>query len=139
MITEQSSIIKSVIIFGLVIMGALFLISCSGSQAKQEQRIAVLISGDIRMDPINGMKDGLADLGYIESENNTIEIYNVDGDREQLPILAGQIVDSRPDLPVENPETIEFVANNEIIAQLGLTIPDSIWSLVDEVVEIEIN
>ena len=100
MTADRSSQFSFKLIFLLIILGALFFVSCSRNHASQDYRIAVLISGDIRMDPVNGLKDGLAEVNYIEGDNIIIEVYNAVGDRGQLPELAEQIVASQPDVAI---------------------------------------
>ena len=99
--SKQNAVTKKTIpilvIFGLIL---LTLAACQSAPQDQTRQIAILISGDIRLDPVNGLKAGLAELGYIEGEDVQIEIYNADGDRAQLPILAQEIVASKPAIAI---------------------------------------
>ena len=73
---------------------------CAGAPQKQVYRIGVLLSGDIRLEPFAGLKDGLKELGYVEGEDVVFEVRNAGGDRAKLPELAQEIVSSRPDVAV---------------------------------------
>lgn len=89
------------IIRTIILISAFFLLTGCGSAPEEKvQQIAVLISGDIRLEPLNGFKDGLANMGYIEGEDVVYSIFNADGDREKLPELASQIVASQPDIAI---------------------------------------
>lgn len=57
--------------------------------------IAVLLTDDVRMPKVEGLRAGLAALGYPEG-SLTIEIYSAKGDRAALPLLAARALATRP-------------------------------------------
>lgn len=57
--------------------------------------IAVLLSDDVRMPKVEGLRAGLATLGYPE-ESLTVTIYSAKGDRSALPLLAARALASKP-------------------------------------------
>ena len=81
-------------------------------------RIAILMSGDNRSEPVTGFKQGLTEL--TDNQINFIfEIENAGGDRSRLLPLAEKIVASAPDLAVaaggiEADALKEATANNPI-------------------------
>ena len=97
---QHDSITHQIKISFVLILVGIFLASCSSPETKQPFRIGILISGDNRLAPVNGFKDGLKELGYIEGENVFYELFSADGDREKLPALAAEIVGAQPDLVV---------------------------------------
>ncbi|MFQ5813949.1 MAG: ABC transporter substrate-binding protein [Anaerolineae bacterium] len=84
---------------GLLLIVAL-VVGCAQPQKKQVYRIGVLLSGDIRLEPLMGLKDGLEKLGYLEGEDIIFEVKNAGGDRGKLSELARAIVASQPDVAV---------------------------------------
>jgi putative ABC transport system substrate-binding protein len=82
-----------------VFLIALFVSAC-GAQETGPALAAVLISGDIRMEPYQGLQDGLAELGYVAGEDIVYTLYNAAGDRAQLPVLAAEIVAAAPDVVI---------------------------------------
>lgn len=61
--------------------------------------IAVLLTDDVRMPKVEGLRAGLAALGYPEG-SLTIEVYSAKGDRAALPLLAARALAARPALIV---------------------------------------
>lgn len=96
---EKLSRKASRLLLALALIGALAA-GCAGPPQKQVYRIGVLLSGDIRLEPFSGLKDGLKELGYVEGENVVFEVQNAAGDRAKLPELAQAIVSSKPDVAV---------------------------------------
>lgn len=84
----------------LVLLLALLLGACSASSPSQPVRIAALLSGDIRLETLDGLQDGLQELGYVPDETIVFEVFSAQGDRNELANLAREIVDSEPDLAV---------------------------------------
>lgn len=61
-------------------------------------RVAVLMLGDVRNEPVAGLKDGLKALGYQEGIEVIYEVRDAGGERRRLGELAADIVESRPDV-----------------------------------------
>ncbi len=90
-------------LFQLFVICVLFLSLLSGCQGGQKdtlKHIAVLVSGSIRSETVNGFLDGMADLGWVEGQDFVAEIYTADGDHDELVDLAQQIVESLPDVAI---------------------------------------
>ena len=63
-------------------------------------RIGIIMSGDSRMEGLEGLQDGLVDLGYVLSEDLILEIVNADNDRVLLSELVEDLVATQPELLV---------------------------------------
>ncbi len=61
--------------------------------------IAVLLADDVRLEKVEGLKEGLAELGY-PPERVAITVYSAGGDRSRLPALAAEAIAARPDVLV---------------------------------------
>lgn len=56
----------------------------------------VLIFGELRQPTVNGLIDGLAEVGFVEGRNIEYIIADAHGDRSELPRLAEVLVRQRP-------------------------------------------
>jgi putative tryptophan/tyrosine transport system substrate-binding protein len=83
----------------ILILLAFLLTACRGT-AGPSPRVAVILSGNSRLDRLSGLQDGLSDLGYAEGVNVILEIHNADNDEELLPQLVEEVVAGQPDLIV---------------------------------------
>lgn len=63
-----------------------------------EIAIVQIVSHDSLDQIVQGIKDGLAEGGYVEGENLTIEFHNAEGDINLLSTIAEQVVSNEPDL-----------------------------------------
>ena len=59
----------------------------------------------------------------------------------QAARLVKKIFDGVPpqNIPVETPEKLELVINKWVVERLGLEIPDKVWKLADEIVNVPVN
>lgn len=60
--------------------------------------IVQIVSHDSLDQIVQGIKDGLAEGGYVEGENLNIEFHNAEGDINLLSTIAEQVVSNEPDL-----------------------------------------
>ncbi len=64
-------------------------------------RIGWLIPGDpARLPHLEGFRQGLRDLGYVEGQNLVIDLRAAEGRYERLPRLAAELVSLKPDVVV---------------------------------------
>jgi putative ABC transport system substrate-binding protein len=89
----------------------------SAAPLKKNYRIGYLALSD-RVPWIDGMIDGLRELGYIEGQNLLIEWRLAAGKPELLPKMATELVESKVDLIVTPGDIVASIAKN-----LGSPIP----------------
>ena len=61
-------------------------------------RVAVILSGDARLDKLNGLRAGLAELGYVEGDDLILEVHNAANDQALLTQLVDEAAASQPDI-----------------------------------------
>ena len=91
--------------FLMVMVAALVLIlpalvGANGALAAGKAKIALLMVSEIRKAPVDGFKDGLAEMGMAVGKGVELKIFNADGDRNKLTGLAKRIIASRPDVAI---------------------------------------
>jgi putative ABC transport system substrate-binding protein len=89
----------------------LLLSSCPGS--KKIYRIGVISSFNGFLKIIDSFKAELAELGYVENENITYDIREVDGDDPGMRKAAREFVESRVDLILSFPTETSLIAKEE--------------------------
>ena len=71
----------------------------ASAQTKSIPRLGVLLYSNPQSDPqMAAIRRGLSDLGYVEGRNILIEYRYAEGQLDQIPILAGQLVGLQPDV-----------------------------------------
>jgi putative ABC transport system substrate-binding protein len=69
-------------------------------QARKVPRIGFLSPGNSTSSPTDAFRQGLRELGYVESQNLVVEYRWADGDTASLPTLAAELVRLRVDVLV---------------------------------------
>ena len=64
-------------IAGLCTVLFVLLLAGCGAPAGSPPRVVVILSGDARLEKLEGLQAGLSELGYLEGENITLEIRNL--------------------------------------------------------------
>lgn len=79
------------------------------------KRLGLLLASDLQTSTVDGIKEGLKQLGYVEGENILYDIKNPKGDRELTKKLASDIVASKPDvmIPVSTTATTAILEVNK--------------------------
>jgi putative ABC transport system substrate-binding protein len=88
----------------------------------------------------------MRELGYSEGKEVTVEYRFAGGRPGELPRLARELMATNyvakilkgkkpAELPVEQPTRFELVINLKTAKEIGLTIPPSLLSRADEVIE----
>jgi putative tryptophan/tyrosine transport system substrate-binding protein len=75
-------------------------------------------------------RQGMGEAGYVEGKNVTIECRWGDGEYGRMLALAGEFVHR----PVQ-PARFELVVNMKAAKALGLTIPETLLAIADEVIQ----
>ena len=68
-----------------------------GAQGRQFQ-VAILIPGPIAAPAMDGLREGLAQLGYTEGKNITFMVEDAQGEVASLANRAAKIVEAKPDV-----------------------------------------
>ncbi len=102
----------------LCLLGA-FLFSPVAAKAK-EIRIGILMSSDIRLETVKGLKDALVEHASVGHHTFIYDIKNARGDRKILPELAAGIIAGKPDIAVA---AGGIEADTLLVASAGTGIP----------------
>ncbi len=94
-----------VLTVGLILTLALSLLLAplvaDAQPAAKVPRIGLLFTGDpARLPQLEGFRQGLRELGYVEGQNIVIELRAAEGRYERLPQLAAELVSLKPDVLV---------------------------------------
>ena len=74
-----------------------------GIKAARVYRVGLLIGGTpSRMPPLEGLQEGLRELGYVVGQNVVVAIRAADGDYARVPELAAELIALRPDVVMTN-------------------------------------
>jgi putative tryptophan/tyrosine transport system substrate-binding protein len=100
----------------ILVAALLFALSSSADaqQSKTVVRVGYLsvLSPSTDSARIEAFRQGLRELGYIEGQSVTLETRYAEGKLDKLPDLAGQLVQSKPDLIVVGGSTATRAAKN---------------------------
>jgi putative tryptophan/tyrosine transport system substrate-binding protein len=77
---------------------AFFVAAVPGWAQVPHYRVAILTSGVASSPTLQGLREGLAQLGYSEGKNITLKIDDVQGDVGSLPSRAVSLVEAKPDV-----------------------------------------
>jgi len=97
--------VTSIIIAGVLILSVILLAIKVGIYKERPQylrtkRVGVLLANVSRTSKLEGLKLGLAELGYVEGRDITYLIKNAEGSWEQVYSLALELAAQRPDVLV---------------------------------------
>lgn len=73
--------------------------------AQKVYRIGGLVSADQFLSSLEGFKNRMTEMGYIEGKNVRYDLHNSKGDPESLKSLAKKLVEDKPDLIVTSSTT----------------------------------
>ncbi len=97
-LSKRNVWIGSVLFVGLLVVGYFLL------QSKPDEtlppRVGVILSGDGRIEGLEGLQTGLVELGYVLGKDLTLEIVNAANDRDFLAQLVDNLIASQPDVVV---------------------------------------
>lgn len=84
----------------LLIAGIIIFAVWPEPQRPEVKVVGVLISGDVRLAKLEGLKEGLRNFGYQEGKNLTFVVRNAQNDRARVLPLARELVAMKPDVIV---------------------------------------
>ena len=76
------------------------LAACTRPAEPPPPRIGVILSGNGRIEGLEGLQTGLVELGYVLGKNVTLEVVNAANDRDLLAQLVDTLIASQPDVVV---------------------------------------
>src|SRR3989338_11243314 len=99
---SQKSLIIGILILLVIVAGASFYILnnkvVSEPKVMVPKRVSMLLASDLQLAAVDGLKEGLKELGYVDGKDIVIDVKNPKGDRDLTKKIAAEIVASKPDL-----------------------------------------
>ena len=90
--------------WGFTFLAVLILAPC-WAQAQKVYRVGALVADDQFIPAVDGFKQRMAELGYVEGKNIVYDFQNSKGDQDILRRLAESLVQRKPDLIVTSSTT----------------------------------
>ena len=81
------------------------IISPSAAQGQKVHRIGALVADDQFIPAVDGFKQRMTELGYLEGKNVIYDLHNSKGDQDLLRKMAETLVQQKPDLIVTSSTT----------------------------------
>ena len=91
--------------FGFAVLVLMVVIAPSRTEAQKVYRVGALVADDQFIPAVDGFKQRIAELGYVEGKNITYDFQNSKGDQDVLRRLAETLVQRKPDLIVTSSTT----------------------------------
>lgn len=91
--------------WGFVLLVLVMTLNARPAQGQTVYRIGAVVADDQFITAINGFKQRMTELGYVEGKNIVYDLQNSRGDQELLTRLADSLVQRKPDLIVTSSTT----------------------------------
>ena len=99
---NKKSLIIGILALLVIVVGASFYIlnnkAVSEPKVTVPKRVSMLLASDLQLAAVDGLKEGLKELGYVDGKDIVIDVKNPKGDRDLTKKIAAEIVASKPDL-----------------------------------------
>jgi len=92
-------------LWGIAFLAFVLILEPCWAQAQKVYRIGALVADDQFIPAVDGFKQRMAELGYVEGKNITYDFQNSKGDQDVLKRLAETLVQRKPDLIVTSSTT----------------------------------
>jgi len=92
-------------LWGITFLAFMLILAPCWAQAQKVYRIGALVADDQFIPAVDGFKQRMAELGYVEGKNITYDFQNSKGDQDVLKRLAEALVQRKPDLIVTSSTT----------------------------------
>ena len=89
------------LVFGIILLIVLASYGFSTpSTTPHTYKVAILVANDLRLAKVEGLKQGLQELGYTEGEDLTYHVENAKNDLQQMTDLGKKLLQEKPDVLV---------------------------------------
>ena len=92
-------------LWGIAFLTFVLILAPCWAQAQKVYRVGALVADDQFIPAVDGFKQRMAELGYVEGKNITYDFQNSKGDQDVLKRLAEALVQRKPDLIVTSSTT----------------------------------
>lgn len=89
----------------LVVLVLMLVMAPSSAEAQRVYRVGALVADDQFIPAVDGFKQRMTDLGYVEGKNIVYDFQNSKGDQDLLGKLAKTLIQGKPDLIVTSSTT----------------------------------
>lgn len=69
-------------------------------KGETKKTVGILLSGDMRLNKLIGLQEGLEEQGYLEGVNITYVVHNAKDDGKKIDYLASKLITQKPDVLV---------------------------------------
>src|SRR3989337_461845 len=90
---------------GFAVLVLMVVMAHSSAEAQRVYRVGALVAEDQFIPAVDGFKQRMAELGYVEGKNIVYDFQNSKGDQDLLGKLAKALVQQKPDLIVTSSTT----------------------------------
>ena len=108
-------------LWGIAFLAFVLTLAPCWAQAQRVYRVGALVADDQFIPAVDGFKQRMVELGYVEGKNITYDFQNSKGDQDLLRKLAETLVQRKPDLIVTS-STTASVPMAKITAGTGATL-----------------
>jgi len=92
-------------LWGITFLAFMLILAPCWAQAQKVYRVGALVADDQFIPAVDGFKQRMAELGYVQGKNITYDFQNSKGDQDVLKRLAEALVQRKPDLIVTSSTT----------------------------------
>ena len=89
----------------LVVLVLMLVMAPSSAEAQRVYRVGALVADDQFIPAVDGFKQRMTELGYVEGKNIVYDFQNSKGDQDLLGKLAKTLIQGKPDLIVTSSTT----------------------------------
>jgi putative ABC transport system substrate-binding protein len=110
---KVTGLVLRAMLSALGFFGALLLALSFPANAQQPPKVAKIgVLADVNSPPVEALRQGLRDLGYIEGQNILIEYRYAEGKRDRLPDYAAELIRQKVDLIVAVAQAVHYAAKS---------------------------
>lgn len=95
---KKTGIVALISILLVILAG--YLVSSPLSEKPHIRKVGILVANDLRLAKVEGLKEGLKQLGYAEGVDLTYQVENAANDLKQMNLLGRRLIEEKPDVLV---------------------------------------